>query len=70
MPEMDGLTATMCIRANPAHADLPIIAMTAHAMNGDRETSLESGMNDHRTKPIDPGILYAVLRRWDSRGKK
>ena len=70
MPEMDGLTATMCIRANPAHADLPIIAMTAHAMNGDRETSLESGMNDHITKPIDPGILYAVLRRWDSRGKK
>ncbi|SBV92119.1 putative Histidine kinase [uncultured delta proteobacterium] len=69
MPEMDGLTATMCIRTNPLHKDLPIIAMTAHAMSGDRETSLKSGMNDHLTKPIDPELLYAALRRWDMRSR-
>ncbi len=64
MPVMDGLTATACIRANPDHEGLPIIAMTAHAMSGDREISLEGGMNDHITKPIDPDVLYATLERW------
>ena len=67
MPEMDGLTATRRIRQNPAHTALPIIAMTAHAMVGDYEASLQSGMNDHITKPIDPQVLYATLRQW---GKK
>jgi CheY-like chemotaxis protein len=67
MPEMDGLTATMCIRGNPLFKGLPVIAMTAHATSADRETSLKSGMNDHITKPIDPDILYAVLRRWGPR---
>ena len=67
MPEMDGLTATRQIRGDPAYADLPIIAMTAHAMSGDREHSIESGMNDHITKPIDPQLLYATLRRWIGR---
>ncbi|MDR3322443.1 MAG: response regulator, partial [Synergistaceae bacterium] len=64
MPVMDGLTATARIRANTAHKDLPIIAMTAHAMSGDREISLSGGMNDHLTKPIDPNALYAALKRW------
>lgn len=64
MPEMDGLTATQEIRTLPEHRDLPIIAMTAHAMAGDRERSLEAGMNDHITKPIDPNTLYDVLKRW------
>ncbi|MDR1885372.1 MAG: response regulator, partial [Synergistaceae bacterium] len=67
MPEMDGLTATAKIRGNPAHRDLPIIAMTAHAMAGDREVSLKSGMDDHLTKPIDPDMLFEALLRWDRR---
>ena len=69
MPEMDGLTAAKIIRAKDKFADLPIIAMTAHAMTGDREASLNVGMNDHITKPIDPALLYAALRRWDRRGE-
>jgi len=64
MPGMDGLTATRELRKDPRHRDLPVVAMTAHAMSGDRERSLAAGMNDHLTKPIDPEALYAVLLRW------
>jgi signal transduction histidine kinase/DNA-binding response OmpR family regulator/HPt (histidine-containing phosphotransfer) domain-containing protein len=64
MHEMDGLTATRRIRAIPALARLPIIAMTAHAMAGDREKSLAAGMNDHVSKPIDPDLLFAALLKW------
>jgi len=64
MPEMDGLTATARLRALPELADLPIIAMTAHAMAGDREKSLAAGMNDHVTKPIDPRQLLQALLQW------
>ena len=67
MPEMDGLTATARIRANPRHKDLPVIALTAHALSEDREASLKSGMNDHLTKPIDPDEIYAALRQWFKR---
>jgi signal transduction histidine kinase/CheY-like chemotaxis protein len=67
MPEMDGLTATKKIRANPKYADLPIIAMTAHSTDSDRDASFEAGMNAHITKPIDPKLLYETLRRWDRR---
>ncbi|CAA7614100.1 putative Histidine kinase [Candidatus Terasakiella magnetica] len=64
MPVMDGLTATKLIRADERFRDLPIIAMTAHAMSGDRERSLDAGMNDHVTKPINPGHLTDTLIRW------
>jgi two-component system sensor histidine kinase/response regulator len=64
MPVMDGLVATRLIRSDARFQDLPIIAMTAHAMRGDRERSLDAGMNDHLTKPINPDTLSAVLSRW------
>jgi len=64
MREMDGLTATREIRADGRYPDLPIIAMTAYAMSGDREKSLAAGMNDHVTKPIDPDLLFGTLLKW------
>jgi len=64
MPVMDGMEATRRIRAMPGRELLPILAMTANAMAGDRERSLAGGMNDHVTKPIDPEELFAVLIRW------
>jgi two-component system, sensor histidine kinase and response regulator len=64
MPVMDGLAATRRIRALPGFGTLPILAMTANAMAGDRERSLDAGMNDHITKPIDPHELFDVLLRW------
>jgi len=65
MPVMDGLTATRKIRAlKGKYETIPIIAMTAHAMTGDREKSLDAGMNDHISKPIDPNTLYACLSHW------
>ncbi len=70
MPELDGLEATRRIRKMSGERDdetlsaLPIIAMTAHAMSGDREISLAAGMNDHITKPIEPNELFATLEKW------
>ena len=64
MPVMDGMEATRRIRAMPGRDRLPILAMTANAMAGDRERSLAGGMNDHVTKPIDPEELFGVLLRW------
>ncbi len=64
MPVMDGLEATRRIRATPGRDRLPVLAMTANAMAGDRERSLAAGMNDHVTKPIDPEQLFDVLLRW------
>jgi len=60
MPEMDGLEAARHIREE-MKLELPILAMTAHAMVGEREKSLAAGMNDHVTKPIDPHVLYEAL---------
>ncbi len=64
MPGMDGYQATKAIRENDSFNDLPVIAMTAHAMAGDREKSLQAGMCDHITKPINPGELIAALIKW------
>ncbi len=64
MPVMDGLSATKAIRAQQQFTDLPVIAMSAHAMSGDKEKSLQHGMNDHITKPISPEILYSTLDYW------
>ncbi len=69
MPVMDGLQATMRIRQNKAHAALPIIAMTAHAMTGDRERCQLAGMNDYVTKPFEPAELFAVLSKWVSQAE-
>ena len=64
MPVMDGLTATMEIRKNQVWNDLPVIAMTANAMEQDRAASRAAGMNDHIAKPIDPDKLWAALLTW------
>ena len=64
MPEMDGYQATARIRAEPTLADLPIIAMTAHAMAEERDRCLAAGMSAHITKPIDPELLYRTLTQF------
>ncbi|OIQ51985.1 Signal transduction histidine-protein kinase BarA [Pseudodesulfovibrio hydrargyri] len=68
MPVMDGHEATRRIRAQDRFKDLPIVAMTAHAMLADIEMSKEVGMNDHIAKPFDPDDLFAVLTKWLVKG--
>ncbi|MBF0118432.1 MAG: response regulator [Desulfobacterales bacterium] len=64
MPVMDGYTATKAIRSNPKYKDIPIIAMTANALKGDREKCLDAGMNDYIIKPIEPDELFNSLAKW------
>ncbi|NKI97929.1 response regulator [Rhizobacter sp. SG703] len=64
MPVMDGYEATRLLREDERFARLPIVAMTAHAMREERDRCLAVGMNDHMAKPIEPQLLYALLRRW------
>ena len=70
MPEMDGYEATARLR-NPAYgalrSNVPVIAMTANAMKGDREKCIEVGASDYLSKPIDPDRLFSMLQVWLSR---
>ncbi|MFM9371852.1 HAMP domain-containing protein, partial [Streptomyces sp. Da 82-17] len=66
MPEMDGYATTTAIRRMPQFAGLPIIALTAKAMKGDREKAIQSGASDYVTKPVDPDHLLSVMQRWMS----
>jgi len=69
MPEMDGYQATARIRAERRLADLPIVAMTAHAMAEERDRCLAAGMHAHITKPIDPELLYRTLMQFYRPGR-
>ncbi|WP_335933326.1 HAMP domain-containing protein [Streptomyces sp. PTD5-9] len=64
MPEMDGYATTAAIRRMPQFAGLPIVALTAKAMKGDREKAIESGASDYVTKPVDPDHLLSVMEQW------
>jgi len=68
MPEMDGFEATHAIRATPVGKDLPIIALTAHALSGERERCLSHGMTDYLTKPLRAHELFAAVESWASSG--
>jgi len=61
MPEMDGLCATQAIRADQRSANVPIVALTAQAMRGDRDRCIAAGMNAYLSKPINPELLYKTL---------
>jgi PAS domain S-box-containing protein len=67
MPEMDGFEATKMIRDSKSsvlNSDVPIVAMTAHAMKGDREKCLSAGMNDYISKPVQPDVIAAMIQKW------
>jgi CheY-like chemotaxis protein len=67
MPEMDGIRATQIIRdvsSKVLNREIPIIAMTANALTGDREQCLEAGMNDYLSKPIQKSLLEQALVKW------
>ena len=67
MPELDGIEATRLIRQwEDGRQHIPIIAMTAHAMKGDRELCIEAGMDDYITKPLEPKVLFNALDRWSN----
>ena len=64
MPEMDGISATHALRRDRLYSALPIIAMTANAMDGARRACLDAGMNDHLSKPLNLPLMFSTLMRW------
>jgi two-component system, cell cycle response regulator DivK len=64
LPRMDGWTATRALKANPAVQNIPVIALTAHAMVGDKERALEAGCDDYLSKPIDLPELARKLMKY------
>jgi CheY-like chemotaxis protein len=64
MPEMDGYETIRAVRKNPAHKLLPIVALTAKAMKGDREKCLEAGASDYIAKPVNTEQLLSIMRVW------
>jgi CheY-like chemotaxis protein len=64
MPVLDGYEATRILRRDPRWKRLPVIAMTANAMTGDRDKVLAAGMNDHIAKPINVELMFAIMARW------
>ena len=70
MPEMDGYETMRAIRENPRFRHLPIIAVTAKAMKGDRQKCLDAGASDYIAKPVDIELLLALLRVWVARARE
>jgi CheY-like chemotaxis protein len=64
MPEMDGYETARSIRATPRFEHLPIISLTAKAMQGDREKAMAAGASDYITKPVDIDHLVSMMRVW------
>ena len=69
MPEMDGYETMQQIRQRPELADVPLVAVTAKAMKGDRQKCLDAGASDYIAKPVDIDLLLALLRVWIDRGR-
>ena len=63
LPEISGWEATQQLKANPAHANLPVIALTAHAMEADRQQALDAGCDEYETKPVDLKRLLEKINR-------
>ncbi len=64
MPDMDGYETAVALKGNESTRKIPVIAVTAQAMLGDRERALESGCDEYMMKPIDPGLLVATFKRY------
>jgi CheY-like chemotaxis protein len=70
LPGLDGLEVTRRLRADPATRAIPIIALTASVMPGERERTLAAGLDDYLTKPVDIAMLREVVQRWLRRGER
>ena len=64
MPEMDGWTATSLIKKDPQLSSIPLIALTAHALPGDRQRAMDAGCDEYITKPMDLGELLVTVKNW------